>query len=147
MKNIQQQQGFSLISAIFILIILASLGAYMVTVGGTNRATSSATLQGARAYQAARSGIDWSVYTLITAADQIAARSNCSNIINENNFTLNVDGLNGFTINTLCGFTSHSQQGNDNVSIYSITSIATTGGSYGDLDFVQRRITATISPP
>jgi len=147
MKIIQAQKGFSLITAIFILIVLSTLGAYIVTVGGTNRATSSAALQGARAYQAARSGIDWSIYMITTATNQMTAQNNCNNFINANSFSLNVAGLNGFTINTLCDFTVHSQQGTNNVTVYSITSTATSGGSYGDLDFVQRRITATISPP
>ena len=147
MNLFYRQRGFSLVTAIFILIVLAALGSYMVTIGGTNRATSSAALQGARAYQAARSGIDWSVYMISTAADQTTARTNCNGIINANNFTLNVAGLNNFTISTLCSFTTHSQQGLLNVTVYTITSTATSGGNYGDLDFVQRRITATISPP
>jgi len=147
MKLFRAQKGFSLITAIFILIVLAGLGAYMVTVGGTNRATSTAALQGARAYQAARSGLDWSVYTLITASDQATARTKCLSTVNAASFTLNVTGLNGFTINTLCSFTAHSQKGSDNVTVYSITSTATSGGNYGNLDFVRRRLTATISPP
>ncbi len=147
MNLFSRQQGFSLISAIFILIVLAALGAYMVTIGGTNRATTSAAMQGARAYQAARSGIEWAVYLVLTASDKDTARTNCDTTINGNNFTLNVTGLNGFTINTLCGYTRHSQQGTDNVTVYTITSTATSGGSYGDIDFVQRRISATISPP
>ena len=147
MRLFYRQQGFSLITAIFILIVLAALGAYIVTIGGTNRATSSAALQGARAYQAARSGIDWSVYIISTAADQTTARNNCNGVINANNFTLNVVGLSNFTIDTLCSFTAHSQQGTDNVTVYTITSTATSGGNYGDLDFVRRSITATISPP
>ena len=146
MNLFYRQRGFSLITAIFILIVLAALGAYMVTIGGTNRATSTAALQGARAYQAARSGIDWSAYMITTAIDQTTARNNCNGIINANNFTLNVAGLNNFTVSTLCSFTPHSQQGTD-ITVYSITSTATSGGNYGDLDFVQRRITATISPP
>jgi len=147
MRFFRHQSGFSLISAIFLLIVLAALGAYMVTIGGTNRATSTAALQGARAYQAARSGIDWAIYTITTAADQVTARTNCDNIIEANNFTINTAGLNNFTVNTFCNWTNHSQQGNNNVTVYSITSTATTGGNYGDPDFVQRRITATISPP
>ena len=147
MIMMHRQHGFSLISAIFILIVLAALGAYMVSVGGTNRAASTAALQGARAYQAARSGIDWSVYTIITAADQATARNKCSNIINANSFTLTSVGLSGFSISTLCSFTTHSQQGNNNVTVYNITSTATFGGTYGNPDFVQRRISATISPP
>ena len=147
MKIIQRQHGFSLISAIFILIVLAALGAYMVTVGGTNRAASTAALQGARAYQAARSGIDWSAYTIITALNKTTARNNCNNLINGSSFTLSATGLSGFTITTTCRFTPHSQQGTDNITVYRITSTATFGGTYGSPDFIQRRISATISPP
>lgn len=147
MMSFHTQRGFSLITAIFILIVLAALGAYMVTIGGTNRATSTAALQGARAYQAARSGIDWSVYIITTSADQATARNNCSNIINASSFTLDAPDLTGFTISMTCNFTAHSQQGTNNVTVYQITSDATSGGNYGDLDFVRRRISATISPP
>jgi len=147
MINFHKQRGFSLVTAIFLLVVLAALGAYMVTIGGTNRASSTAALQGARAFQAARSGIDWSIYTITTAADQATARTNCDNIIDANTFTLNVAGLGGFTVNTNCGWTGHDQQGNDNVTVYTLTSTATSGVAYGNLDFVQRRITATISPP
>ena len=153
MTYFRNQQGFSLVSAIFLLIVLAALGAYMVTIGGTNRATTTAALQGARAYQAARSGIDWAVYIITQAndpMDQTAARNACNNAVNDidgNTFVLNVAGLSNFTINTTCDWTNHSQQGNNNVTVFSITSIATTGGAYGNADFVQRRISATISPP
>jgi len=149
MMIFKRQQGFSLISAIFVLIVLAGLGTYMLTIGGTSRATSSAALQGARAYQAARSGIDWAVFLISQANDplnQTAARNVCSNIINANSFTHNAVGLTNFTVNTNCSFTAHSEQGSDNITVYTITSIARAGGNYGDLDFVQRRITATISP-
>ena len=150
MMLFNRQRGFSLIAAIFLLIVLAGLGAYMVTVGGTSRATSSAALQGARAYQAARSGIDWAVFLISQANDplnQAAARNVCDNIINANNFSHTAVGLAGFTVNTTCGYTTHSEQGSDNITVYTLTSIARSGGNYGDLDFVQRRITATISPP
>jgi len=150
MMKLRRQAGFSLVSAIFLLVVLASLGGYMVTVSGVNRTTSSAALQGTRAYQAARSGIEWSVFLILQAnnpLDQIPARNICTGTVNGNNFTFNAAGLNSFTVNTSCSFTPHNEQGNDNVTVYTITSIATFGGAYGTPDFVQRRITATISPP
>jgi len=149
MMNINRQYGFSLISAIFLLVILTALGSYMVSIAGTSRAASSAALQGARAYQAARSGIDWAVFLISQAnnpINQATARNVCNNIINANSFTHNVMGLTNFTVNTNCSFTPHSEQGSDNVTVYTLTSVASSGGSYGDTDFVQRRISATISP-
>lgn len=141
-----RQKGFSLVSAIFLLIILAALGAYMVTIGSTSRATSTAALQGARAYQAARSGIDWSVFQINPPISQANARIACDNDIQAATVTLTAPGLNGFTVNTTCSWTEHSQQGTNNITVYTLGSTATFGGNYGDPDFVQRRITATISP-
>ena len=149
MISFRKQRGFSLVAAIFLLIVLASLGAYMVTIGGTSRATSTAALQGARAYQAARSGIDWAVFLISNAANPTDARLACNgavNDINGNNFVLNVAGLSGFTVNTTCNFTIHDELGTGDVTVYIITSTATAGGVYGNPDFVQRRITTTISP-
>ena len=145
MNFIRRQKGFSLVSAIFIVVVLAALGSYMVTIGGSNRATTTAALQGARAYQAARSGIDWAVYT-ITAVAQATARTNCDTIIDPANFSLSAPGLNGFAVTMDCSWTNHSQQGSNNITVYRLTAVATSG-SFGDPEFVQRRISATISPP
>jgi len=146
MMTFHKQKGFSLVSAIFIVVVLAALGSYMVTIGGANRATTSAALQGARAYQAARTGIDWATYTITRAADQATARNNCNNIINPASFSPASPVLVGFNITLDCSFTGHNQQGTDNVTVYRLTAVATSG-SYGDADFVQRRISAIISPP
>jgi len=146
MMTFHKQKGFSLVSAIFIVVVLAALGSYMVTIGGANRASTTAALQGARAYQAARTGIDWAVYTITQAGSQATARTNCSNVINPASFGLTATGLNGFTVSLDCSFTGHNQQGNDNITVYRLTAVANSG-AYGDPEFVQRRISATISPP
>jgi len=145
MTSLHRQKGFSLVSAIFIVVVLAALGSYMVTIGGANRATTTAALQGARAYQAARTGIDWAVYT-ITSVPQATARTNCTNIIDSASFDLTATGLNGFSVSLDCAFTEHSQQGMNNITVYRLTAVANSG-TYGDSEFVQRRISATISPP
>jgi len=54
--------GFSLVAAIFLLTILAALGAFIVTVSTSQQLGSALDVQGARAYQAARAGIEWGVY-------------------------------------------------------------------------------------
>jgi len=146
MMGLRRQKGFSLVSAIFIIVVLAALAGYMLSIGGANRVSTTAALQGARAYQAARSGISWAAYMVTRAADQATARNNCTNVVNPANFTLTATGLNGFTVSLDCSFTEHNQQGNDNVTVYRLTAVANSG-SYGDPEFVQRRISATISPP
>lgn len=137
MIRVHRQKGFSLVTAIFLLVILASIGAFMVTIGGTQRTTTVAAIQGARAYQSARSGIEWAIKRVIDDTDCVTVLANPS-------FTLNVPGANGFTVTVSCTPTPHTEAGN-NFNVYAITSVASFG-NYGSADFVRRRITATISP-
>lgn len=55
-------RGFSLISAIFLLVVLSGLGVAMVTLSTTHQVGAALDVQGARAYQAARAGIEWGLY-------------------------------------------------------------------------------------
>jgi MSHA biogenesis protein MshP len=56
------QRGFSLVTAVFLITVLAVLGAFMVSVGGFQQKSSQLDIQGARAYQAARAGVEWGAY-------------------------------------------------------------------------------------
>jgi MSHA biogenesis protein MshP len=142
MINLRRQKGFTLVTAIFLLVVLAAVGSFMVTIGGTQRTTSVAAVQGARAFQAARSGIEWAIYSIVNAADPVDA---CNNTVDPSSFTTSVSGLNGFTVSLACTPTTHSEAGTNNVNVFVISSTATFS-TYGNLDFVQRRISATISP-
>jgi MSHA biogenesis protein MshP len=58
-------RGFSLPTAIFLLVILALLGAFMISLSSTQNVTSAQDVQGfKRAYQAARGGMEWALYNL-----------------------------------------------------------------------------------
>lgn len=60
-------RGFSLISAIFLLVVLAGLGTAIVNVATVQHKSSAFDIQGARAYQAARAGIEWALYQTLVA--------------------------------------------------------------------------------
>lgn len=55
-------RGFAIVSAIFILVVLAALGAFIVNVSTNQQIGSALDVQGVRAYQAARAGVEWGVY-------------------------------------------------------------------------------------
>jgi MSHA biogenesis protein MshP len=57
-------RGFSLPTAIFLLVILALLGAFMVSLSTTQNVMSAQDVQGSRAYNAARAGMEWALYNL-----------------------------------------------------------------------------------
>ncbi len=58
----QRTAGFALVAAIFLLTVLAALGAFIVSISTSQQLGSALDVEGERAYQAARSGIDWGVY-------------------------------------------------------------------------------------
>ena len=55
-------RGFTIVSAIFILVVLAALGAFIVNVSSNQQIGSALDVQGVRAYQAARAGIEWGLW-------------------------------------------------------------------------------------
>jgi MSHA biogenesis protein MshP len=60
------QKGFSILAAVFLLIILASLAAFLASVSMMQQLGSAMDLQGSRAYQAARTGIEWGAFQALT---------------------------------------------------------------------------------
>lgn len=70
MKQFQvprRQRGFLIIAAVFLLVVLAGLVAYLMTVSTTSQAASAADFNSARAYQSARAGIEWGAYQVLHA--------------------------------------------------------------------------------
>ncbi len=54
--------GFAIISAIFILVVLAMLGAFAVSFSTSQHISSAQDIISARVYQAARTGMEWGMY-------------------------------------------------------------------------------------
>ncbi|MGZ5779931.1 MAG: agglutinin biogenesis protein MshP [Burkholderiaceae bacterium] len=82
-------------TAIFLLVILASLGAAIVYISGVQQISSGLDIQGARAYQAARAGIEWGLYQQIKAGSCVDAPGT--------SFTLPAGTtLSTFTVTVIC---------------------------------------------
>lgn len=62
------QRGFSIVAAIFILVVLAGLGGFLVSTSSTQHMTQALDAMNARAHQAARTGIEWGVYQVVKVA-------------------------------------------------------------------------------
>jgi MSHA biogenesis protein MshP len=65
----RQSKGFILMAALFLIVTFAAIGLYLVTIatGAVEGATQAE--QGARAYQAARTGIDWAAFQILRNSD------------------------------------------------------------------------------
>lgn len=132
----RSQAGLSLVTAVFLLLVLAALGAYMVTVAGVQHTSAALDLQGARAYQAARAGIEWGAYQVLRPAAAPACPASPT--------TLALAGtLAGFNVAVQCAAYGTTEGGN-NVNLYQITSTASFG-VLGGVDYVERRLQATFS--
>lgn len=57
-------RGFALPAAIFLLVILASLGAFIVNISTGQHASQALDISGERAYQAAYAGREWARYQI-----------------------------------------------------------------------------------
>jgi MSHA biogenesis protein MshP len=125
--RLQNQSGFALVSAIFILVVLGAMGAFMLTMSGVQSRTAIFAIHGAQAYHAARSGIEWGIYTIVNPG--------CSNT------SLTVEG---FTVDVTCTDLGSFTEGIDTFKIYRLTSRAQSG-SYGSIDYVQRTMVADVT--
>lgn len=65
--------GFALPSAIFLLVVLAALGAFMVNISITSQSSALLDVAGERAYQAANAGMEWARYRISTNATAATA--------------------------------------------------------------------------
>ncbi|PHV29026.1 agglutinin biogenesis protein MshP [Janthinobacterium sp. BJB426] len=62
-----RMRGFSLVTAIFLLVVLAALAAVMVNISTFQQTESAMDVQGVRAEQAARAGLEWGLQKQISA--------------------------------------------------------------------------------
>lgn len=67
-----RQLAFALPSAIFLMVILAALAAFLVTVSTHQQSGHAADIQGVRAYQAARAGMEWGTFTFLQGGTNCA---------------------------------------------------------------------------
>ncbi len=65
--RIHAQQGFAIAAAIFLIVVLALLAVGMVQISSTSHTSLSQEYTSARAYMAARSGLQWGMYQAIYA--------------------------------------------------------------------------------
>lgn len=134
-KRNKYQTGFLLPAAIFLLVILAGLGAYAVNLNAVQQNAATQDIQAARAYHAARAGIEW-------AAHQVLQTSPITTIADCPTGTLSLDG---FSVAVNCTSIDYEEQGGDNnIRVYSIDSTASFG-TVNTQSYIERRIDMTLS--
>ena len=130
------QGGFAAIAAIFLVVILAALGGFMLTFSNTQQLTSARDVQGSRAYWAARAGLEWAVVALP------ATPALCTKPV-----AAPPTPIEGYTIAIDCTSASYADIGATSgvspTTIFRMTVTASTG-TVGSIASVDRSVTASV---
>ena len=129
--RIKRQCGFSLITTLFLLVVVSAMGAYMVTLSVTQHTSGALAAQMSRALYATYSGLEWTAYEL---------RSNpgaCPSVPS----TFNAEG---FLISLTACTRSLIVEAGDSYALYEVT-VEASQGTFGDPSFVSRSLRATLS--
>jgi MSHA biogenesis protein MshP len=101
-KGHLRQSGVGLVTAIFLLVVIAGLAAALVNIFTSQQASSQLDQQGTRAYQAARAGIEWGIFRQVRAGPLCSASINNGQPVT-NTFALPSSGiLSAFTVTVTC---------------------------------------------
>jgi MSHA biogenesis protein MshP len=122
------QLGFAAIAAVFIVVVLAAFGAFMLTFSSAGQLASAEDVQGARAYWAAQAGIEWGLASTTATACPASPT---------------VLTLETFTVTVTCGVQTYIETGVDR-NIFRISSVAASAGNAGDVGYVERSASASI---
>lgn len=131
-----RQSGFSLVSAMFVLVVLTALGAYMLTQSGVQRSTVDRAILTARVYSGARGGLEWGIHQAVSPA---LGSGVCPATTT---FPLSGGSLEGISVTVECSASNYSGAGKA-YYIYYLKSKASYG-QLGTLDYVERKIEATV---
>lgn len=144
MKKLVSQAGFSLITAIFLLVAAALLISSIINLSVVQHSTVVMSVQGARAFQAARSALEYGIFR--------ALNEDTCNASESLTFPATEPALNGFDVNLSCEVTTHLEDAVQ-VNVYELSATASSGnyalGAASNPDFVSRVVRVTVSnqPP
>ena len=161
------QRGFSIVTAIFLIVVLAMLGVFIVSVTSLQQSGAQLDVQGVRAYQAARAGLEWGAYQVLdpenaslggpVACDTTlpipmpACPANPTHIGPGHASGL-AGSLSPFTVTVQCTEQATTTEGNRRVRVFQIVATACNQISGGSCltatpatGYVERRLTKTLS--
>lgn len=129
------QRGFGVIAAIVILVILAGLAAFVVSITTTQNITLAQDVMGARAYQAANAGIEYGLARWLRAAPSVAA--DCAPVPAQDLSPL------GFSYEIAA---SYATDGPTGIQFCTLTSIARPIGvtAVGSFGYVEREMRVVV---
>ena len=134
------QRGFAIVSAIFLLVVLAALGGVIATIATTQHVGSAQDFQGTQVYYAARAGSEWGLYQALKSSSCVADTIAAANF---------VYAVGNISVTVKCAATVPDEAGAGN--LYTITATACAPGNAvapfcpggaANANYIERRVTA-----
>jgi MSHA biogenesis protein MshP len=129
----RRQSGFGLVAAMFLIVVVALVIAAMARLSSAQHGTSSLAIQQARAYQAARSGLEWGITQAISAGSCAAGNPGLAG-----------GNLSDFSVVVACNSTGYTDEQGTAITIFRFTATAQNGAPGGRPDYAYRQLTATV---
>lgn len=126
------QRGFTLVSAIFLMVVLVVLASSLVTLAAVQHVSSAQQIQALRADHAARAGIEWALGRIAGGACPAGPTSLAPG-----------GSLAGFTVTVSCAAATHLLADGATQVHYTVDAVATSG-NYGSVDYVRRHVQARL---
>jgi MSHA biogenesis protein MshP len=126
------ERGFALVAALFVMVIIALVVVAMARLSTVQHGTNSLAIQQARAYQAARAGLEWGI-----------AQTNGAACAANQTVSLAGSSLADFTLQVACTATTYSENGAA-LTIYRLTATAQNGTPGARPDYAYRQLAATV---
>lgn len=133
MRGFRHQRGFSIIVAVFLIVVLAALAIFLARITATSHQVSALAYREAQALLAARAGLEQATYLEVSGGVNGACDSGGS-------FT--VAGYPGFSITVSCSVSQHTETGTTQ-DVYAL-GVQATAGSYNAPGYVTRRVAGTV---
>jgi MSHA biogenesis protein MshP len=147
------QRGFSIVTAVFLVVVLALLGVFIVSVTGLQQSGQTLDIQGVRAYQAARAGIEWGAYQVLDP-NNTQNPGTCSPLnwpttcAASTTLPALAGSLSSFTVTVACA-ESLTTEGNRELHVYQVTSTACNQAPCPNpapgTGYAERQLTAVLS--
>ena len=145
------QRGFNIVTAIFLIVVLAMLGVFIVSISGLQQTGARLDLLGVRGYQAARAGIEWAAFMVLDPNNTLnpVVPGTCGTLpacpAASTTLPALAGSLSPFTVTVTCAaLGTPATEGNRQIQMYEITSTATTGTA-GTTGYINRQLQATLS--
>ncbi|MGH8686105.1 MAG: agglutinin biogenesis protein MshP [Burkholderiales bacterium] len=152
---LRRARGFALVLAVFIIVILASIGAYLLSESNTQIAASALDEQGARAYQASRTGLEWGAYQILQApAGAFAIACAAASLASPTSTTMALPQISpgaavSFSATVTCGSPGVETEGGVSVRTYLVRSTGCNAASCPSAapgpNYAERQLQLTVA--